>query len=138
AQLQTVTNDALTTAETDSRYAEAGRNFGPKLRVSAVHGNYNDPINGNIQYTKAAADWHPLPSLSLSVRPDYRGDYSYSANWRPTQRVSTSLTRYADRTEAAAEYVVNNNYRVLATELRQQDVGDRAGVFVARSAFGRH
>jgi hypothetical protein len=106
--------------------------------VSAVHGTYDDPINGTIEYTKAAADWRPLPSLSLSARPDYRGDYAYSANWRPTQRVSTSLTRYADRTEAAAEYVVSNDYRVLATELHQEQVGDRAGVFVARSAFGRH
>src|SRR6185312_4913151 len=112
---------------TDTRYAEAGRSFGTTARVSVVHGQVTDPVNGNIDYTRLAADWHPLASLSLSVRPDYRGDYSYNASWSPTQRAHFSLTRYIDRTEVAGEYDIGNDYRVMATDLQQQNFGSRAG-----------
>lgn len=131
------TGDDIVAGETDTRYAETGRNFGTNLRVSIVHGAYSDRVNGDVQYTKAAVDWRALPTLTLSARPDYRGDYAFSASWYPTSRVHTSLTRYADRTEAAAQYDINDDYRLMATELRQESVGDRAGVFVSHSAFGR-
>lgn len=122
----------------DSSYLEAGRGFGTSARLSVVHGALTDPVNGDITYTRLAADWRPLPSLSLSVRPDYRGDYSYFASWTPLPKIHLSLTRYIDRTEGAAEYDVNDDYRLMATGLHQRDFGDRAGLFLAHSAFGRH
>ncbi|HZP65077.1 MAG TPA: hypothetical protein VFB32_02100 [Rudaea sp.] len=124
---------------TDTDYVEAGRSFGTTARVSVVHGSVTDPVNGNIDYTKLAADLHPLPSLSLNVRPDYRGDYSYTASWFPTQQAHLSVTGYIDRTEGAAEYEINNDYRVMATGLHQQGYGNREGLFLSRTAFGsRH
>lgn len=125
-------------AATDTTYAEAGRSFGSKARLSVVHGSVTDPINGNIDYTALAAEWRPLASLSLSARPDYRGDYSYNASWAPTQNTHVSLTRYIDRTEAAGEYDIGNDYRLMATDLEQQHFGSRLGVFLSRTAFGTH
>lgn len=123
---------------TDSSYAEAGRSFGTTARLSVVHGSLTDPVNGNIDYTRLAADWHPIQSLTLSVRPDYRGDYSYAASWYPGKQTHLSLTRYIDRTEGAAEYDINSSYRLMATDLHQDKVGSRAGLFLARSAFGSY
>ena len=129
--------DSAATAN-DASYTEVGRSFGTTARLSVVHGSLTDPVNGDIQYTAIAADWHPLPSLSLSARPDYRGDYSYAASWYPSKQTHVSLTRYIDRTEAAAEYDINSDYRLMATELRQANLGSRAGLFLTRQAFGNH
>jgi hypothetical protein len=131
-------NTETATRTTDASYAEFGRSFGTTARLSVVHGSVTDPVSGNIDYTKLAADWHPLPSLTLSARPDYRGDYSYAASWYPTKQTHVSLTRYIDRTEAAAEYDINSDYRLMATDLHQDKLGSRAGVFLARQAFGNH
>ncbi len=122
----------------DSSYLEAGRSFGATARLSVVHGSLTDPVNGNIEYTALAADWRPLPSLSLSARPDYRGDYSYSASWYPMPKTHLSLTRYIDRTEGAAEYDLNDDYRLMATALHQASFGSRGGLFLSRTASGRH
>jgi hypothetical protein len=137
ATSEAIATDSTTTA-TDASYAEFGRSFGTTGRLSVVHGSLTDPVNGDIEYTKLAADWHPLPSLTLSARPDYRGDYSYAASWYPTKQTHVSLTRYIDRTEGAAEYDINSEYRLMATDLHQDKVGSRAGLFLARQAFGSH
>jgi hypothetical protein len=127
------------TAATESSFAEIGRAFGATARVSLVHGSVTDPVNGTIEYTRPAADWRPVKSLSLSARPDYRGDYSYSASWYPAQRTHVSVTRYKDRTEAAAEYDLTPTYRLMATNLHQEQTGNRAGLFLRRQPFGpRH
>ena len=65
------------------------RSAGPSAvtaRLSLIHGSLTDPVNGTIEYTKPAADWRPIESLSLSARPDYRGEYSYAAGWYPGTR----------------------------------------------------
>ncbi|MBK6376331.1 MAG: hypothetical protein IPF61_05005 [Xanthomonadales bacterium] len=128
--------DLDATAATESTFAEVGRALGSSARVSVVHGTLNDAANGNLEYTKLAADWRPFQSLSLSARPDYRGEYSYSASWYPAARAHVSLTRYKDRSETAAEYDLNPAYRLMATHLHQQDVGNRAGLFLKRQPFG--
>ncbi|MCB1572270.1 MAG: hypothetical protein KDI72_14860, partial [Xanthomonadales bacterium] len=115
---------------TESRFAEIGHSFGSTARLSLVHGSVTDPLNGTIEYTRPAADWRPFKSISLSARPDYRGEYAYAASWYPGMRAHVSVTRYKDRTEAAAEYDVNSAYRLMATSLRQAQLGNRSGLFL--------
>jgi hypothetical protein len=124
------------TVATESNFAEFGRAFGSSARISMVHGSLTDPVNGKIEYTKPAVDWRPLKSRSLSARPDYRGDYSYSASWYPGARSHLSVTRYKDRTEAAAEYDINYAYRLMATNLQESQTGNRSGLFLKRQPFG--
>jgi hypothetical protein len=135
---ETQSSDGSTFA-TESSFAELGRNFGSSARLSLVHGSLRDPVNGTIEYTKPALDWRPLPSLALSARPDYRGEYAYSASWYAGARSQVSITRYRDRVESAAEYDPNSNYRLIATHLRADNAGNRAGLFLRRQPFGpRH
>ena len=128
--------DAGPAGATENRFAELGRSFGSTARLSLVHGSLTDPVNGTIEYTKPAADWRPLRSLSLSARPDYRGEYAYSASWYPGARSHLSVTRYRDRTESAAEYDLNSTYRLMATNLDQDDAGSRSGLFLRRQPYG--
>ncbi|MEZ5520803.1 MAG: hypothetical protein R3F08_04935 [Dokdonella sp.] len=121
---------------TESRFAEIGHSFGSTARLSLVHGSVTDPLNGTIEYTRPAADWRPFKSISLSARPDYRGEYAYAASWYPGMRAHVSVTRYKDRTEAAAEYDVNSAYRLMATSLRQAQLGNRSGLFLMHQPLG--
>jgi hypothetical protein len=123
----------------DSRNVEVGRMLGSRARLSLVHGVRSDVVGGRIEYTKPALDWRPLDSLSLSARPDYQGDYAYSANWYPAARSRFALTRYRNRSEAMAEYDFDDGYRLTATRLQQDALGERNGVFLRRQASGiRH
>ena len=123
----------------ESRSVEFGRMLGRRARISLVHGQRTDAFGETIEYTKPALDWRPLDSLSLSARPDYQGDYSYAASWHPGARSHVGLTRYGDRTEAMAEYDFNSGYRLMATRLHQDELGERSGLFLRRQAFGaRH
>lgn len=122
--------------EHEARYGELGKYFGSTLRLSGIYGLFTDQNTTQQSFAGVAADWRPMRQLTFNVRPDYQGNYAYSAGWYPTNRAHLSLTRFANRTEALGEYTIKSNYRLLGSIFEQENGERRHALLLNRGISG--
>jgi hypothetical protein len=111
---------------------EAGRSFGPNLRISLIHADASVTNGEDISYTLPAVSWRPLPNLHLSARPEYNGDYAYDAQWAVRRGTRLSATRYGNLSQAGVEQAIGLNSRLSVMAQRDSERGNRISAIFNR------
>ncbi|MCQ4164877.1 carboxypeptidase-like regulatory domain-containing protein [Tahibacter harae] len=112
--------------------AEAGRSFGPNLRLSLIHADASVTNGEKINYTLPAVSWNPRPNLHVSARPEYNGDYAYDAQWAPRPGTRLSATRYGNLSQAGLEQNIGLNSRLSVMAQHDSVRGDRISAIFNR------
>ncbi|HEU4670452.1 MAG TPA: carboxypeptidase regulatory-like domain-containing protein [Dyella sp.] len=108
------------------RYGELGARVTAGLNVSLVGRDASDPFSGRrYVFLKPAADWSPSDRFSLSARPDYDGQYTYSANWSVRDDTRLSLSRYVGISQLELAHALGNGLQADLSVTHDPQRGNR-------------
>ncbi len=123
-------------AERELRYAESGW-LGHRWMVSLVARSERDTGSGrDIDYVKPALAVQPTDRLSLAVRPDSDGEYTWLARWMPAARVMVSAFRDDHRDQVEAQWSPALDTRIVAGWVREDEFGQRHSLVGYRDQRG--
>jgi len=126
----------LAGGEREMRYAESGW-LDQRWMVSLVARSERDVLSGReVDYVKPAVSARPTDRLSLAVRPDSDGEYTWLARWVPVERVMVSAFRDARRDQVEAQWSPAFDTRVVAGWVREDDYGSRHSLVGYRDGRG--
>ncbi len=81
---------------TSNRYGELGLHVNPRLDLSLVGSDSDDPVTGSrYRFVKPAISWRVTDRFNFSARPDFNGSYDLTADWVADRNTQVALSRYA-------------------------------------------
>lgn len=104
----------------------------PRLRLSLIARDFQDPVLGDRRYLKPALAAQPLERLWLSARPDYLGNYSYAATWQPFARTRLGASRYAQRKQIDWQQQLTPRFDLTTAVVDDDNYGQRQSVVLYR------
>lgn len=104
----------------------------PRLRLSLIARDFEDPVLGEKRYVKPALAAQPLERLWLSARPDYLGHYSYAATWQPLAHTRLSASRYAERKQLDWQQQLTPRFDLTTAVVEDDNYGRRESVVLYR------
>lgn len=110
----------------------------PRLRVSVIAREFDDPSIGQRRYVKPALNAQPFDNVWISARPDYLGDYSYAASWQPLRGTRLSASRYARRRQLDWQQELGTRFDLTAAIVDDDDFGRRESVVLYRRPLERY
>lgn len=110
----------------------------PRLRVSLIARDFDDPVLGEKRYVKPALNAQPFDSFWISARPDYLGNYSYAASWQPRRGTRLSASRYAERRQIDWQQELGTRFDMTAAVVDDDSYGRRDSLVLYRRPLDRY
>ena len=110
----------------------------PRLRVSLIARDFDDPNLGERRYVKAALNAQPFDNVWISARPDYLGNYSYAASWQPMRGTRLSASRYAERRQIDWQQELGTRFDMTAAVVDDDSFGRRDSLVLYRRPLDRY